>query len=212
MLAVKTSKYGAVLSEYGLVLSDDGAVPRDYEAVLGEYGAVQKVSGGPKTGSDAVVPGHALRERKDGSAIARDGHVHPRNEARIGPCVACSDVCIPAPDHDDDRRRHWIDEEAAKSPAKRLSLVLLERTGPFIADQPEDNLANRYVAEHLCPVFSEVQSNGQFIVVTHNASLPILGRARRGIELQADGKRGWVEGLGTPRPMENVLGAGARPS
>src|SRR5581483_3204212 len=29
-----------------------------------------------------------------------------------------------------------------------LSLILLERKGPFVADQPEDHTANRYLTEH----------------------------------------------------------------
>ena len=92
-----------------------------------------------------------------------------------------------------------------------VSILLLDKRGPLIADQPEDNLANRYLAQHLCVALAESQDE-QFIFVTHNGNIPILGRAQKVFELQADGERAWVSAHGESKtvqePMENNFEGG----
>ena len=93
-----------------------------------------------------------------------------------------------------------------------LSLILLERKGPFVADQPEDHTANRYLTEHLCPAFAEGQASGQYIIVTYNVNFPIIARTAKVIELQSNGSRAWVSADGKPvevmDPMQDVLEGG----
>ncbi|HEY2509311.1 MAG TPA: hypothetical protein VGI39_00520 [Polyangiaceae bacterium] len=94
------------------------------------------------------------------------------------------------------------------------SILLLDKRGPLIADQPEDNVANRYLADYLCGVFAEVQEDAQLLFVTHNGNIPILGCMDRVFEFDSDGKHGWVAAEGDTRavqePMENNFEGGRR--
>jgi hypothetical protein len=58
-----------------------------------------------------------------------------------------------------------------------LSLLLLENQDPLIIDQPEDNLDNAFVAEHIVRRLRSMKTERQFIFATHNANIPILGDA-----------------------------------
>jgi len=92
-----------------------------------------------------------------------------------------------------------------------FSLLTLDRSGPLVVDQPEDDLANPYLAKHLCPMFAEAQDM-QFVFVTHDGNIPILGRAERLFALESDGKRAWVGAQGEPgavrEPMEDNFEGG----
>jgi hypothetical protein len=91
-------------------------------------------------------------------------------------------------------------------------LLLLDNAGPLIMDQPEDNVANPYLAQHMCRVFAEVQKVAQLIFVTHNGNVPILGGFDRVFEMEADGARGRIAAQGPARelatPMENNFEGG----
>jgi hypothetical protein len=91
-------------------------------------------------------------------------------------------------------------------------LLLLDSRGPLVMDQPEDNVANPYLAQHLCRVFAEAQEEAQLIFVTHNGNVPILGKFERVFEMEADGQRGRVAAKGDARevltPMENNFEGG----
>ena len=93
-----------------------------------------------------------------------------------------------------------------------FALLLLDRTGTVIVDQPEDDLANRFLATDLCPMFAEAQADMQFIFVSHNGNVPILGRAQRLFEMASDGKRAWIGAAGEPsavrEPMEDNFEGG----
>jgi hypothetical protein len=93
-----------------------------------------------------------------------------------------------------------------------VSILLLDKRGPLVVDQPEDNVANRYLAEYLCGVFADVQKDVQLVFVTHNGNIPILGQAERVFEMQADGQRGWIASEGPAKavlgPMENNFEGG----
>jgi hypothetical protein len=91
-------------------------------------------------------------------------------------------------------------------------LLLLDNRGPLVMDQPEDNVANPYLAQYLCGVFAEAQQEAQLIFVTHNGNVPILGRFERVFEMAADGARGRVAAEGEASevltPMENNFEGG----
>jgi hypothetical protein len=93
-----------------------------------------------------------------------------------------------------------------------FSILLLDRRGPLVIDQPEDNVANRPLAEQMCALLASAQEDMQLLFVTHNGNIPILGRVDRVFELEADGRRGWVAAEGEARevlvPMENNFEGG----
>jgi ABC-type lipoprotein export system ATPase subunit len=93
-----------------------------------------------------------------------------------------------------------------------VAMLLLDPRGPLVIDQPEDNLANPYLAQHLCGLLAEAQQATQLVFVTHNGNIPILGRVQRVFEFKGDGTRGWVAATGAPKavaePMENNFEGG----
>ena len=58
-----------------------------------------------------------------------------------------------------------------------LHLLLLDSRDPLIIDQPEDNLDNAFIAEHVVKVLRTSKTNRQFLFATHNANIPIFGDA-----------------------------------
>ena len=44
---------------------------------------------------------------------------------------------------------------------------------PFVFDQPEDDLDNEFIIDHLLPVFREIKKYRQVIIATHNANLVV---------------------------------------
>lgn len=49
---------------------------------------------------------------------------------------------------------------------------------PIIIDQPEDNLATNYINRNLISLIKEVKVKKQIILVSHNATIPMLGDAQ----------------------------------
>lgn len=49
---------------------------------------------------------------------------------------------------------------------------------PIIIDQPEDNLATNYINRNLITLIKEVKIKKQIILVSHNATIPMLGDAQ----------------------------------
>lgn len=49
---------------------------------------------------------------------------------------------------------------------------------PLIIDQPEDNLATNYINEGLITAIKKIKSKKQIILVSHNATIPMLGDAQ----------------------------------
>ena len=49
---------------------------------------------------------------------------------------------------------------------------------PLIIDQPEDNLATSYINKGLLKAIKKSKSKRQIIIVSHNATIPILGDAQ----------------------------------
>lgn len=70
-----------------------------------------------------------------------------------------------------------------------LALLLAQKGGPLIIDQPEDELDSNFVFRELIPMLRKVKSNRQFIMATHNANLPVNGDAELVYAVEArDGK------------------------
>ena len=95
-----------------------------------------------------------------------------------------------------------------------LNLLLINRGGPLIIDQPEDNLDNAFIAERIVSDIRNFKSDRQFIFTTHNANIPVLGDAELIAVLYGDKSGGQVEFLGSidkPQVQEvaaNILEGG----
>jgi DNA repair ATPase RecN len=49
---------------------------------------------------------------------------------------------------------------------------------PLIIDQPEDNLATNYINHGLINAIKKIKAKKQVILVSHNATIPMLGDAQ----------------------------------
>ncbi len=69
-----------------------------------------------------------------------------------------------------------------------LDLILgyEEDIAPLIIDQPEDNLAPGYINKDLIHNIKKIKSKKQIIIVSHNATIPMLGDAQNVILCQND--------------------------
>lgn len=72
-----------------------------------------------------------------------------------------------------------------------LPLVLQHRGRVLVVDQPEDHIDNAFIADTLIASVLARSADGQIIVTTHNANIPVLGNADRVIQLDSDGRRGF---------------------
>ncbi|MCR5349376.1 MAG: hypothetical protein K6E20_00135 [Acholeplasmatales bacterium] len=81
------------------------------------------------------------------------------------------------------------------SPGLRTSVILDIILGydkdkaPLIIDQPEDNLATNYINGDLVDAIKRSKTNRQIIIVTHNATIPMLGDAQNIVYCINDGNR-----------------------
>lgn len=57
---------------------------------------------------------------------------------------------------------------------------------PIIIDQPEDNLATNYINRNLIKLIKDVKRKKQIILVSHNATIPMLGDAQNIVLCQND--------------------------
>ncbi len=74
-----------------------------------------------------------------------------------------------------------------------LSIVLQLRDRILIIDQPEDHLDNAFIATTVIKSLLERKKDGQVILSTHNANIPVLGEADLVVELTSDGRNGFVQ-------------------
>lgn len=70
-----------------------------------------------------------------------------------------------------------------------LLLGYEEDFAPIIIDQPEDNLATQYINAGLIAAIKEIKPKKQIILVSHNATIPMLGDAQTIVVCKSDGKR-----------------------
>jgi ATPase subunit of ABC transporter with duplicated ATPase domains len=70
-----------------------------------------------------------------------------------------------------------------------LHLLLLDNPDPLVIDQPEDNLDNAFIAEHIVNELRRSKTKRQFLFATHNANIPVFGDAEWiGVLEEVDGK------------------------
>lgn len=70
-----------------------------------------------------------------------------------------------------------------------LHLLLLDNPDPLIIDQPEDNLDNAFIAEHIVNEVRASKTKRQYIFATHNANIPVFGDAEWiGVLQEEDGR------------------------
>ncbi len=82
--------------------------------------------------------------------------------------------------------RNWSDLSPGWKTAI-LTELILQYDGdqaPLIIDQPEDNLANGYINNKLITDIQKAKIRKQIIIVTHNATIPVLGDAQNIIVCQ----------------------------
>ena len=72
-----------------------------------------------------------------------------------------------------------------------LDLILgyEQDTAPIIIDQPEDNLAVKYINSTLTETIKAVKWNKQIIMVSHNATIPMMADAQTMIVCENDGNK-----------------------
>ncbi|MFO8089854.1 MAG: AAA family ATPase [Desulfatiglandaceae bacterium] len=73
-----------------------------------------------------------------------------------------------------------------------LALILAQKGGPLIIDQPEDELDSNFVFWELIPMLRNVKSKRQLIIATHNANLPVNGDSELVYAFEARDGRGEV--------------------
>lgn len=60
---------------------------------------------------------------------------------------------------------------------------------PLIIDQPEDNLANSYINGGLIDTLKRAKLNKQILIVSHNATIPMLGDAQNIVLCRNEGNK-----------------------
>lgn len=93
-----------------------------------------------------------------------------------------------------------------------LPILLLRSENPLVIDQPENNLDNAFIYDNVVMTLRKMKGKRQFIFVTHNPNIPVLGDAPNVIVMKADGQKGWKDGEGNvdamKEPIENILEGG----
>ena len=79
-----------------------------------------------------------------------------------------------------------------------------EDRAPLIIDQPEDNLATSYINGGLLKAIKNSKSKRQIIIVSHNATIPILGDAQNVIMCRNDGRKITIRSSVLEGKIENV--------
>src|SRR5204863_311030 len=69
-----------------------------------------------------------------------------------------------------------------------LSIVMHHSSRTLIIDQPEDHLDNAYIATTVIKAIRSRKTQGQLIISTHNANIPVLGGADLVVEMTSDGR------------------------
>lgn len=78
-----------------------------------------------------------------------------------------------------------------------LLLLLLKDDTPFVVDQPEDDLDNRFIYEDVVKRLRASKEKRQFLVATHNANIPVLGDAEQIIVMSASNAIGEISATGS---------------
>lgn len=95
-----------------------------------------------------------------------------------------------------------------------LSIILENRNRVLVIDQPEDHLDNEFIANTLIPSLVKRSPEAQTILSSHNANIPVLGNANMVINLDSNGRKGFIKHSGSiEQPeikfaIENIMEGG----
>jgi DNA repair ATPase RecN len=96
-----------------------------------------------------------------------------------------------------------------------LHLLLLDNRDPLLIDQPEDNLDNAFIAEHIVNELRATKTRRQYLFATHNANIPVFGDAEWiGVLQEEDGHArlvaaGSIDHAQVKQLATNILEGGA---
>lgn len=76
-------------------------------------------------------------------------------------------------------------------------MTKLDVKAPLIIDQPEDQLDNRFIYQHLIHTIRRLKEKKQIIFVTHNANIPVCGDAENVMCLTSNNENGWIDKYGS---------------
>lgn len=91
-------------------------------------------------------------------------------------------------------RRKWEELSPGWKTAILTELILQydNDQAPLIIDQPEDNLANKYINIKLIEDIKKAKKKKQIIIVSHNATIPILADAENLIYCKSNGEKIYI--------------------
>ncbi|MCU8004130.1 MULTISPECIES: AAA family ATPase [Shewanella] len=78
-----------------------------------------------------------------------------------------------------------------------LSVILENPNRVLIIDQPEDHLDNEFIAQTLIKAIQQRATLSQTILSSHNANIPVLGNASNVVNLDSNGRRGFIKCMGS---------------
>ncbi len=87
-----------------------------------------------------------------------------------------------------------------------LPIILEHNDTILIIDQPEDHIDNAFIVDTLINSIKRRKNDGQTIITTHNANLPVLGEAEVVAHLESDGRRGFIKSFGELNEI-NIINA-----
>lgn len=90
-----------------------------------------------------------------------------------------------------------------------LSVILENPNRVLIIDQPEDHLDNEFIAQTLIKAIQQRATLTQTILSSHNANIPVLGNASNVVNLDSNGRRGFIKCIGATddKRVKNVIEA-----
>jgi hypothetical protein len=83
-----------------------------------------------------------------------------------------------------------------------LSVILENPNRILVIDQPEDHLDNEFIAQTLIKSISQRATLAQTILSSHNANIPVLGNASNVVNLESNGRKGFIKCIGSVEKTE----------
>jgi DNA repair exonuclease SbcCD ATPase subunit len=83
-----------------------------------------------------------------------------------------------------------------------LSVILENPNRILVIDQPEDHLDNEFIAQTLIKSISQRATVAQTILSSHNANIPVLGNASNVVNLESNGRKGFIKCIGSVEKPE----------
>ena len=78
-----------------------------------------------------------------------------------------------------------------------LSVILENPNRVLVIDQPEDHLDNEFIARTLIKSIEQRALKAQTILSSHNANIPVLGNASNVVNLDSNGRKGFIKCIGS---------------